>query len=338
MTTPQSQPQSRRIVLSKTIRCYDDDDRQLQQLHDGDTSHVDDDHVLNLMMICCEENEPYGGAENTATMFLELLCAAYERFRCRGRGSDARDEDYKTIRITIYHAQAMDYPKTDQVWDSYHGIIIPGSLSAAYDTHIDWIHRLLMVIQQDIHDKRRKTLGVCFGHQCFAHSLGLDESNNITCQSNDGVGQEGTSVNGNNQREKGEGNANVHKCGLATKSSVGPIAGRKSFELTAEGKFLLGGRTSSQCNHSLQKNQLHIKIVNAWKCSTQEGIWYARYRLLEFLSVVMMCCPLRLVHILHLRRKYCNFNTLSNSNSIWFLVPHLWKCSMEVVMSSNLMQ
>ena len=31
-------------------------------------------------MICCEENQPYGPPVDTATMFLELLCTAYEQY------------------------------------------------------------------------------------------------------------------------------------------------------------------------------------------------------------------------------------------------------------------
>ena len=35
--------------------------------------------ALNLMMISCEENPPYGPSKDTAMMFLELFCQAYER-------------------------------------------------------------------------------------------------------------------------------------------------------------------------------------------------------------------------------------------------------------------
>ncbi len=38
----------------------------------------DHDCELNLMMIRCEENEPYRPAHNTKTMFLELLVASYK--------------------------------------------------------------------------------------------------------------------------------------------------------------------------------------------------------------------------------------------------------------------
>ena len=192
---------------------------------------------LNLMMICCEENAPYGPALDTATMFLELLCASYERYR-EGIDENAKGvpEDggapLRKVRITVYHAQKMDYPQSAAEWDGFDGIIIPGSLSAAYDTHIEWIRRLLTVIRTDIHEKRRKTLGVCFGHQCFAHSFrsSADDSDR-------GTGE---------QKEESESTARGDGGGgLATLCPIGPVAGRRAFRLTAEGKFLLGGAAAA---------------------------------------------------------------------------------------------
>eukprot|EP00956_Cyclotella_meneghiniana_P030788 scaffold78590_cov48-Cyclotella_meneghiniana.AAC.1 len=36
------------------------------------SSECSSKRVLNIMLICCEENHPYGPAEATAQMFLEL--------------------------------------------------------------------------------------------------------------------------------------------------------------------------------------------------------------------------------------------------------------------------
>ena len=108
------------------------------------------------MMISCEENPPYGPSKDTAVMFLELFCQAYEKKWKRSVLSKEvliRDREqqysllaecnyYLTIRITIYHAQSNDYPLTSSEWSSYDGILIPGSLSAsaAYDnTSVEWI-------------------------------------------------------------------------------------------------------------------------------------------------------------------------------------------------------
>lgn len=179
--------------------------------------HADNDRAaasreLKLMMICCEENAPYGPVKTTATMFLELLCAAYERHRAVKKDGTT---DLRGIRITVYHAQQMDYPETEHEWDMYDGIIIPGSLSAAYDDQVEWIRFLHDVIQIEIHECRRKTLGVCFGHQCYAHSFRERCVMNSNVVVGDGTG------------------------GLATLCSIGPIAGRKAFGLTDEGRFLL---------------------------------------------------------------------------------------------------
>ena len=184
----------------------------------------DSQKVLKLMMICCEENAPYGPASATANMFAELLCAAYER-HCQYYYGDQTKAKQFTIRITIYHAQSKDYPQSQQEWDSYHGIIIPGSLSAAYEVHIDWIHYLQTIIQTEIHSKQRKTLGVCFGHQCFANSFGLSNNNNDS-------NREEKVVNCTGYENK--------RRGSASKCTIGHMAGMKAFKLTEEGKYLLG--------------------------------------------------------------------------------------------------
>ena len=252
---------------------------------------------LNLMMICCEENEPYGPALDTATMFLELLCASYERYHHHhhrehdddhiddendassnyseqrskgvvvdddedkdededGAGGDAKRLPLRRIRITVYHAQKMDYPQSDDEWDGYDGIIIPGSLSAAYDTHIGWIRRLLNVIRTEIHDKRRKTMGVCFGHQCLAHSFRHSSSSSSSSSADDdddysdhhrGDDMGGTKDGSESTVREcdgdgdGDGGSGGGGGGLATVCSIGPVAGRRAFRLTAEGELLLSG-------------------------------------------------------------------------------------------------
>ena len=168
---------------------------------------------------------------------MELLCTAYEQ-RCRDICSakevavadngtifqqpnkDSNSTNLTSIRITIYHAQTNDYPTTQEEWDSYNDIIIPGSLSAAYDTHIEWIHTLQTIIQSEIVAKQRKCLGVCFGHQCFAHSFELIDGKSINISTNGNV---------NKQQRRGS----------ASKCTLGNIAGRRSFKLTNAGKFLL---------------------------------------------------------------------------------------------------
>jgi hypothetical protein len=136
----------------------------------------------------------------------------------------------------------MDYPETSQEWDSYDGVIIPGSFSTAYETHIKWIRHLLMAIQNEIHQKQRKTLGVCFGHQCFAHSFGMVENDQVGDVERDASIESG----------KLQGSAVRRESGLASKCSVGPIAGRRSFKVTADGEFLLRRGSSKRVERDTQ--------------------------------------------------------------------------------------
>lgn len=127
--------------------------------------------VLRLMMISCEDHPPYGPSENTAKMFLDLIEMAYlakeKRAPCTTTSPRRKLQE---ITITVYEAKQKDYPSTEQEWQSYDGILLPGSFSSAYGKE-DWIERLKEVIQSEIHEKGRKTMAVCFGHQVFAHSF-----------------------------------------------------------------------------------------------------------------------------------------------------------------------
>jgi GMP synthase-like glutamine amidotransferase len=119
--------------------------------------------TLKFAMLGCESKAPYGPLEHTANLFLHLvgqaaLCSKNERSRWK-------------IEIHVYNAQEQEYPQDDAEWNSYDGILIPGSFSAAYDTQQPWIARLMDVIQQEIVTAQRPTLAVCFGHQVMAHSF-----------------------------------------------------------------------------------------------------------------------------------------------------------------------
>ena len=93
-----------------------------------------------------------------------------------------------SISITVYNAKSFQYPTTEQEWNSYQGILLPGSFSSAYD-EIPWIIHLKHVIQTEIHPKGRKTLAVCFGHQVFAHSFSGSFSFHSTRTSHKGTDQ-----------------------------------------------------------------------------------------------------------------------------------------------------
>lgn len=136
---------------------------------------------ISLCLLGCETKPPYGPLVHTANMFLELLCEATKQVVDGGTGSTSTSNkcsSYFTIRLFVYNATEEDYPESssssDEInpsWDFFDGFLIPGSFSAAYDTDA-WIVKLRTVIQNEIVEKKRPTLAVCFGHQVLAHSFG----------------------------------------------------------------------------------------------------------------------------------------------------------------------
>jgi GMP synthase-like glutamine amidotransferase len=54
--------------------------------------------------------------------------------------------------------------------DAVDGFIITGSKSSAYDDK-EWIRDLERLVQE-LHARRKKMVGICFGHQVIARALG----------------------------------------------------------------------------------------------------------------------------------------------------------------------
>jgi len=134
-----------------------------------------------------------------------------------------------------------DYPFTSSEWCSYDGILIPGSLSAAYDnTNVEWIEKLQSVIRNDIHHRRLKTMGVCFGHQCFAHAFGPSE---------DHIGKEGGR---GGEREEG---------GRAIKCPTGSMAGRIPSQLEGRQLLLIDGTNSN--NGDIDECSMELLYTNS---------------------------------------------------------------------------
>eukprot|EP01083_Nonionella_stella_P116777 347332_1 len=130
---------------------------------------------LRLMMISCENKDPYGPASNVAKMFLSLFGKAFQS------SWKSQKKCNVIVSITVYDAKQEDYPQSEEEWNCFDGILIPGSLSDAHGEE-SWITMLKQVIQHEIHAKERKTLAVCFGHQVFAHSfqIGKESAQNNT--------------------------------------------------------------------------------------------------------------------------------------------------------------
>ncbi|KAL3938429.1 MAG: hypothetical protein SGBAC_006670 [Bacillariaceae sp.] len=154
--------------------------------------------TLELLFIGCEAKPPYGPYDHTANLFLQLISRALEY--CATKTTK--------IIIQVFSTSQGNYPSQDalQMCD---GVILPGSFNSAYDEE-EWVLQLKEWIQTELVAKERKTLGVCFGHQLYAHSY--DE-------------------------------------GKATKCGAGPQAGRKSSLLTEDGKkWLCSGSSNDSLN------------------------------------------------------------------------------------------
>ena len=116
---------------------------------------------LRLVMLGCEPKMPYGPNGHTAQLFLDLLETICHQKNPR---------DLTILSIKVYDVQQGEYPANEAEWDSYDGVLLPGSFSSAYDPD-PWILELQRVLQEHVVAKRRKTLGICFGHQVLAQSF-----------------------------------------------------------------------------------------------------------------------------------------------------------------------
>jgi GMP synthase-like glutamine amidotransferase len=135
---------------------------------------------LKLLFLGCESNAPYGPFEHTANLFMNLITASLQ---------EAGAQDYLVI-LDVYHASKGHLPSRD-AYAQYDGIILPGSFNSAYDTE-PWILQLSKVIQQEIVSKELPTLGVCFGHQLYAHSF--EEGSAIKCPAGPQAGRKVSTI------------------------------------------------------------------------------------------------------------------------------------------------
>lgn len=72
-----------------------------------------------------------------------------------------------SLEFTVYDVMLEQYPDTIDEVDAY---LITGSKFSVYED-LPWIHRLLDFIRE-LHARRTKIIGICFGHQAVAHALG----------------------------------------------------------------------------------------------------------------------------------------------------------------------
>lgn len=71
------------------------------------------------------------------------------------------------LQFRTYHVTENEYPEDIDACDAY---LITGSRSSCYED-LDWIHRL-KAFARDCVDREIKLLGICFGHQLIAETLG----------------------------------------------------------------------------------------------------------------------------------------------------------------------
>ena len=81
--------------------------------------------------------------------------------------NQARGSEAKALEFKVYAANLEEYP--DHI-DEVDGYIITGSKSSVYDSD-PWIARLKSFVA-DLHSRKKKTVGICFGHQIIASALG----------------------------------------------------------------------------------------------------------------------------------------------------------------------
>lgn len=125
----------------------------------GDNYDENVERELRLLFLGCEAKPPYGPYEHTARLFLDLIDRALQEI----------EAPVTRVILDVYHVSKNQFPPRS-VYGDYDGIILPGSFNAAYDNE-PWILELCKVIQEELVPNQRPTLGVCFGHQVYAHSF-----------------------------------------------------------------------------------------------------------------------------------------------------------------------
>lgn len=74
-----------------------------------------------------------------------------------------------SVSFAVWDVEEGVHPSHTDI-DSVDGFIITGSKSSAYDDK-QWIRDLEVLIQK-LHARRKKMVGICFGHQIIAKALG----------------------------------------------------------------------------------------------------------------------------------------------------------------------
>jgi GMP synthase-like glutamine amidotransferase len=76
-------------------------------------------------------------------------------------------EEDPGLAFAVYDVEHGEYPDDIDEVDAY---LITGSKSSVYDEE-EWIYALMEFVRE-LHERRKKLVGICFGHQLVAHALG----------------------------------------------------------------------------------------------------------------------------------------------------------------------
>ncbi len=139
--------------------------------------------ALRLAFFGCEVKGPYGPHEHTFELFCDLIAASYSKVLSAN--------ETRELELELFAASG-DEPNLPSDLSTFDGVILPGSFSSAYQTDQEWILSLKEYIQSTLVSKSVPTLGVCFGHQLYAHSF--DDGSAKKCPSGPQAGRKTTAL------------------------------------------------------------------------------------------------------------------------------------------------
>ena len=143
---------------------------------------------LRIAAICCENNPDAYFTYNTEDLargpkigpVVELLHSHFVD-SLNGPQTIAIDDatppisNFSSITFTLYDATAFQFPPN---LDEHDGFLIPGSLSSSY-SDVPWVVKLRVELGS-LHKARKKTIGICFGHQVRRRTDGVKDGWNIS--------------------------------------------------------------------------------------------------------------------------------------------------------------